>query len=523
MGCGRGRPRRKTLDGSEAEEESRYEREFQELNLVGRGGFGAVYKARNRLDGSLYAVKKTQFQLRPKEAFTMRGKSDAFLSEVALLSKMDHPHVVRYYAAWLEEEWTTVKDEMCDGIFNSCMGSENSDEEVMPVGTPCYCITVYMQMALYEDDSLMARIENQARIVEPGCNLTVLVQILQGLSYVHSMSIIHRDIKPSNIFFNQDGIIKIGDFGLSIVDTNSRSRCNSVDSVDVSSLQDAHLANSSLHLPPSHSPGTKALAGVGTAVYASPEQLGGRSCTFASDIFSVGVIMFELYHAPFYSCSERYKTISKVRSGDIPESIEEEFPREVALMKWCLHPDPARRPTCEQLLAPENSVAWLHHQFGGSILTTSPLCGSSTPSSNTPSASCKTSPSLSPAVDPKMHSDFGGVTTLLNYLDYNLMPVNTSPRLQPQSRTQPPSPLLARTGPPKLDLSASAVRQAQTQKIYRSLEHEGLVTLLLERDEQIEALHARIAKMEDCILACRVPMDDFGGPMTSPGLDILNL
>ena len=62
--------------------------------------------------------------------------------QVAILSKMDHPHVVRYYAAWIEEEWSTVKrEEDSDGLFASFAGSEDSEEE-MPVGSPCYCITV---------------------------------------------------------------------------------------------------------------------------------------------------------------------------------------------------------------------------------------------------------------------------------------------------------------------------------------------------------------------------------------------
>lgn len=500
MGCGRMTARRKTLDGTEDGVDSRYEREFQELSMVGRGGFGAVYKARNRLDNNLYAVKQTKFQLRPKEAFTMRNKSEDFLNEVALLSKMDHPHVVRYYAAWIEEGWGTVKnEEASDGMLNSFAGSEDSEEE-MPEGSPCYCITVYMQMALYEDDNLMARIENSSRMVDPGCNITVLVQILQGLKYVHEQGIIHRDIKPSNIFFNQDGTIKIGDFGLSIVDTNSRSRCNSVD-------------GASVDLPAACSPTTKALvAGVGTAIYASPEQLEGRSCTFASDLFSVGVILFELYHPAFGSNMERYSTISHVRKAHLPAHIEESFPHEANLMRWCLDPDPSQRPTCAQLLSRDSTVLWLHQKLGGAVLSTTPLCGSS-PSSTTPSGSPNLSPSPSPLVHGMSSPLQGG--TVLNYMDYNTTVQSPSPKMPGSGGTLAASP-------PQLQLSISAARQAKATAEYQSLGHDELVALLLERDDQIEALQARIGRMEDHMLAHRVSLDH-GNAEGWPGLDCLNL
>ena len=106
--------------------------------------------------------------------------SDAFFSEVTLLSKLDHPHVVRYFAAWKEEEWTQVRE--CDHLFDPdrTFYSDDSEDE-MPLGSPCYSITVYMQMALYEHDNLMNRIENESRQVDPGCNLSVLKQILEGL------------------------------------------------------------------------------------------------------------------------------------------------------------------------------------------------------------------------------------------------------------------------------------------------------------------------------------------------------
>lgn len=74
---------------------SRYEKEFAEDGRLGRGGFGEVFKARNRIDGQVYAVKK--IKAKSKSAL------DLVLSEVSVLSRLNHPNVVRYYASWIEE------------------------------------------------------------------------------------------------------------------------------------------------------------------------------------------------------------------------------------------------------------------------------------------------------------------------------------------------------------------------------------------------------------------------------------
>ncbi|KAI9714893.1 MAG: hypothetical protein M1820_000182 [Bogoriella megaspora] len=81
---------------SSSSEYSRYAREWVEMGRLGRGGYGEVLKTRNNLDGRVYAIKK------------IRQDSSAALTdvlhEVMLLSRLNHPYVVRYYAAWPEEE-----------------------------------------------------------------------------------------------------------------------------------------------------------------------------------------------------------------------------------------------------------------------------------------------------------------------------------------------------------------------------------------------------------------------------------
>lgn len=90
--------------------QSRYAKEFVEDGRLGRGGFGEVFKARNKVDGQPYAIKKVK--ARSKSAL------DPVLSEVTVLSRLNHPNVVRYFAAWID-----------DGVTVEGRQSDLSEEE----------------------------------------------------------------------------------------------------------------------------------------------------------------------------------------------------------------------------------------------------------------------------------------------------------------------------------------------------------------------------------------------------------
>ena len=87
------RPRRESVPASASS--SRYAKDFVEDGRLGRGGFGEVFQARNRIDGQVYAVKKVK--ARSSSAL------DPVLSEVTVLSRLNHPNVVRYFASWIED------------------------------------------------------------------------------------------------------------------------------------------------------------------------------------------------------------------------------------------------------------------------------------------------------------------------------------------------------------------------------------------------------------------------------------
>ena len=85
-------PRR---DSHTAGSSSRYSKEFVEEGRLGRGGFGEVFRARNKVDGQPYAIKKIKARSKPA--------LDPVLSEVTVLSRLNHPNVVRYFASWIED------------------------------------------------------------------------------------------------------------------------------------------------------------------------------------------------------------------------------------------------------------------------------------------------------------------------------------------------------------------------------------------------------------------------------------
>lgn len=81
---------------------SRYAQDFEESAILGKGAFGKVIKARNRLDGRFYAIKKIRHT---------EDRLSSILNEVMLLARLNHQYVVRYYAAWLEEDPEDYKDD----------------------------------------------------------------------------------------------------------------------------------------------------------------------------------------------------------------------------------------------------------------------------------------------------------------------------------------------------------------------------------------------------------------------------
>jgi serine/threonine protein kinase len=172
---------------------------------------------------------------------------------------------------------------------------------------------MFIAMACYEGETLKSRIAKGPLRIEEA--LDVAIQVVQGLQKAHEKGIVHRDIKPANVLVTADSVAKILDFGL------------------------AKLAGQTKL--------TKTGSALGTAAYMSPEQARGEEVDRRTDIWSLGVIMYEMITSqlPFKSeydeavvysiLNEAPAPVTGLRSG-IPMELER-------IVNKCMEKNPAER------------------------------------------------------------------------------------------------------------------------------------------------------------------------------------
>jgi translation initiation factor 2-alpha kinase 3 len=156
------------------------------------------------------------------------------------------------------------------------------------------------------------------------------VQVLEAVTYVHQKGLMHRDLKPSNIFFSLEGSVKVGDFGLVTGTSFSGSQ---------TSLQS---------LKPLVDESIRHTGNIGSHFYMGPEQAAGKKYDQKVDIYSLGVIFFELHH-PFETDMERVKVLENLRQEEMPSKFLKTMPQESELVRWLTEPYPAGRPSAEDI------------------------------------------------------------------------------------------------------------------------------------------------------------------------------
>src|ERR1039458_2351646 len=153
-------------------------------------------------------------------------------------------------------------------------------------------------------------------------SLGCAVQIANGIAAAHAAGIVHRDLKPENIMLTQDGRVKILDFGL--------ARLNAPPTADA--------ATETLTVQ------TEAGLVMGTVGYMSPEQVRGKEADPRSDIFSYGVILYEMLsgHRAFHgdTAAETMTAILKQEPPDLPDSVPSGVRQ---IVHHCLEKDPDNR------------------------------------------------------------------------------------------------------------------------------------------------------------------------------------
>ncbi|KAI4832230.1 hypothetical protein KUCAC02_015204 [Chaenocephalus aceratus] len=183
-------------------EMSRFTSDFDCMEKIGRGSYGQVFKAREKLTGKYCAIKIVRCG---------SGEIEEALQEVKTLSKLEHPNIVRYLISWLED--------------SGCSPDESGSSTQCSINSPIRNRYLYILTELCVKSLRVWIDENNEKksLLDPKRReeaLTKFQQTVRGVEYIHSKKLIHRDLKPENIMIGQDGQVKIVDFGMVTLDND---------------------------------------------------------------------------------------------------------------------------------------------------------------------------------------------------------------------------------------------------------------------------------------------------------------
>jgi DNA helicase-2/ATP-dependent DNA helicase PcrA len=207
---------------------------YRITETLGVGGMGTVYKAYDEKLQRVVALK-----LLSPESISQEDRRRRFLQEARAASALNHPHILIVY--------------------------EVGEDEGRP----------YIAMEYIEGETLRQKIKSRALQIKDA--LEIAIQVAEGLGKAHEHGIIHRDLKPENLMISRDGYAKILDFGIAKL-VEQRERALAADSAQETLI---HVKTES---------GTI----MGTVNYMSPEQLLGLRVDQRSDIFSFGIVLYEM-------------------------------------------------------------------------------------------------------------------------------------------------------------------------------------------------------------------------------------
>jgi serine/threonine protein kinase len=226
--------------------------QLEVLELIGRGGMGAVYKARQPGLDRLVALK-----ILPPRAGGDPGFAERFMREARALAKLSHPNIVAVY----------------DFGQVSTAGALPASAADLPTGAPQPSTLnpqpsspLHYFLMEYVDGLNLRQVERAGKLTPPQA-LLIIPQICEALQFAHEEGIVHRDIKPENVLLDKKGRVKIADFGLAKILGREP--------------QDFHLTVSGQVM--------------GTPNYMAPEQIEHpQAVDHRADIYSLGVVFYEM-------------------------------------------------------------------------------------------------------------------------------------------------------------------------------------------------------------------------------------
>ena len=211
---------------------------YELRSQIGKGGMGEVYLAFDTELDRTVAIK-----ILPADVASDQQRLQRFIQEAKAASALNHPHILTIH-------------------------------EIGAIGDSRYLATEFI-----DGDTLRQRIRSGMKLEDI---LEIAIQVTSALAAAHSAGIIHRDIKPENVMVRPDGYAKVLDFGLA-------------------KLAQPAGASTDTEAPTKALVNTDAGTVMGTATYMSPEQAKGTSLDARTDLWSVGVVLYEMVtsHLPF--------------------------------------------------------------------------------------------------------------------------------------------------------------------------------------------------------------------------------
>ena len=304
------------------------------MSKLGAGGMGEVWRAEDTKLGREVALK-----VLPVEFAEDAERLARFEREAKVLASLNHPNIAHLYGLETTERTPSCHSERAERVEESPETRSDADRNApsRTSGDPSTHSSdsfaqddiralTFLAMELVEGEDLSDRIKRGPIPIDEA--IPIALQIAEALEAAHHQGIVHRDLKPANIKLTNDGRVKVLDFGLA-------------------KAWEAESADHSLSLSPTMTQHATA-AGIilGTAAYMAPEQAAGQGADTRADVWSFGVVLWEMLTGEKLFDGE---TVSHVLAAvltadpDLSSLPRETPPKIVELVGRCLRTKPQMR------------------------------------------------------------------------------------------------------------------------------------------------------------------------------------